>query len=285
VFDLITLQFLPGPLFLLAYLAAAYGCFQLAGSWARQLAETSSGRSSSQPLTTYHLALLKGDRRRALLAALVRLESVGSLKIDVEAKPPTLIRVGDPRVDDPFESVILASLDRAISLAHLTQMPSVDGRLDLLEHELDEQNLLVPKRAKAEHAARLAWIYVPLFSVGLLRMLIGLSAGRPVGFLLISLVIMSFIAAATLVGPRLNSRGQKLVEDYESRNAALKSSAESSAKGRMASEDLALAMALFGTSALATTLLPAAGSSGSCSSSCGSSCGGGCGGGCGGCGG
>jgi len=285
VFDLITLQFLPGPLFLVAYVAAAYGCFQLAGSWARKLAEISSGRTSSQPLSTYHLALLKGDRRRALLTSFVRLESVGALKIDGQAKPPTLIRLGDPRTDDPFEAAILSSLGRAINLADLTKTPSVVGRLDLLEQELDEHDLLVSRTLKAGHAWRLRWLYFPLFGVGLLRLLMGVNAGRPVLLLVIAMVLMAVFAAATMDGPRLNSRGQKLVEDYEIRNAALKSSAESTGKGQLGSEDLALAMALFGTSVLATTLMPSASSSGSCGSSCGSSCGGGCGGGCGGCGG
>lgn len=284
--DVLTLQFLPGPTFLLVYLALTVACHILASNLTARLQQASSGRSSSNPLNTYHLAVLQGDKQRALLSALVRLEAAGALKVDAQAKPPNVIRVEDVRVEDGLEAAILANLDKPRSLADLANANSVAARLSLLEDELYAQDLLVPRSVAAAHPFTLNGIYWPLFGLGLGRLAVGIELGRPVGALAV-ILFFSFLCSLAFRGPvKRNHRGEKLLQDHLSRCAALKSTADSSAKGRLGSEDLSLAMALFGTSALAIALMPAASSSSGCgSSSCGSSCGGGCGGGCGGCGG
>lgn len=285
--DLLTLQFLPGPFFLLVYLALTYACHRLASNLTTELKLAGTGRTSPNPLNTYHLALLQGDKQRALLSALVRLEAAGALKIDAAAKPPTVVRVEDVRVDDGLEAAILSNLDKPRSLAELAKSNSVEARLELLEDELYAQDLLIPQAAVTAHFSKLRWIFAPLLGLGFARAVIGAGMGRPVGFLVCILVLSLIWSFTHRSLNHRNHRGESLIEDHRSRCAALKSTADSSAKGQLGSEDLSLAMALFGTSALATALMPAASSSGGCgsSSSCGSSCGGGCGGGCGGCGG
>ncbi|MBX3171282.1 MAG: TIGR04222 domain-containing membrane protein [Candidatus Eremiobacteraeota bacterium] len=285
--DLLTLQFLKGPAFLTLYLALTIGCHMLAARWTSQLHLASTGRTSPHPLNTYHLALLQGDKQRALLSALVRLEAAGAIKIDAEAKPPTVVRLEDVRVEDGLEAAVLANLDKPRSLAELAKANSVEARLELLEDELYAQDLLVPSAAVTANAGKLNWIFGPLLGLGLARLAIGVSLHRPVGLLFFILFISFVCSFIHRVPNKRNYRGEKIVQDHLSRCAALKATADSSAKSQLSSQDLALAAALFGTSALATALMPATSSSGGCgsSSSCGSSCGGGCGGGCGGCGG
>lgn len=154
---------------------------------------------------------------------------------------------------------------------------------------------------------------------GAIKILIGLSRGRPVGFLFI-LTTLSLIVAWYLfkVRPRLTFLGELFVSYLKERNAALEQTARTHS-ATLDRDDLAMALALFGISALAikngslkdlrAALRPSSsglsgshyfdgsssgsvwissscGSSSCSSSSCssgGSSCGGG-GGGCGGCG-
>lgn len=283
--DELTLQFLKGPAFLVFYVPLTLFCHFLAASLTARLKQVSSGRTSSTPLTTYHLALLQGDKQRALLSALVRLEAAGAVQVDTQANPPKVVRLQDLRLEDGLEAAVLSHLDKPRSLAELARGPSVEARLNVLENELYAQDLLVPEEAVAAHSGKLNWIFGPLFGLGLARLVVGVGLGRPVGFLFFILGL-SFVASFWYrLPPRRNHRGEKLLQDHQSRCAALKSTAQSSAKNQLGSQDLSLAMALFGTSALATLLMPAPSSGGGCGSSCGSSCGGGCGGGCGGCGG
>ncbi len=147
---------------------------------------------------------------------------------------------------------------------------------------------------------------VPLWGVaglGAAKILVGLSRGRPVAFLVVLVILTVVAAVAFLVRrPFATEAGESLLEHLRAREQRL---LEACARPeRLDPEQVALAVALFGgtaLSALAATL-PAmvraqlflagatrgpagAGGVSSCGSSCGSSgCGGG-GGGCGGCGG
>lgn len=285
--DLLTLQFLKGPSFLAFYALLALLYQVMAQQASSRLALFTTGQSSPKSLSTYHLALLQGDRQRALLSALVRLESAGLIKIDSAANPPTVVRTDDVRVEDPLESSVLASLEQPRSLGQLAQTHSVEAQIRSLEEELYAQDLLIPQSEVSAHISRLNRFFRPLAALGVARMLVGMTRARPVGGLIVLLVVNFLISLATCRPGRRNQRGERVLRDHLSQCAALQSTAGSSAKGNLSSEDLSLAMALFGTSALATALMPAPSSSSGCgsSSSCGSSCGGGCGGGCGGCGG
>jgi uncharacterized protein (TIGR04222 family) len=131
---------------------------------------------------------------------------------------------------------------------------------------------------------------------GIIKIFVGISRGRPVGFLVI-FCVASVIAAFALFGRRpLRSRsGDEALASIRRDNSALRSAAKS--PDRLASSDVCLAAALFGLGTLAvggladlnSALRPVvahnSGWLGSCGSGCGGGgCGGGCGGGgCGGC--
>lgn len=281
--DLLTLQFLKGPTFLIVYGALSVLCFKLAWRLTGELRNISTGRTSPKPLGTYHLALLQGDKQRALLSALVRLEAAGAVKVDSAAQPPTVVRLEDVRVEDELEAVVLSCLSRPTSLADLLRASAVEARLSLLEDELYAQDLLIPREAVRANTARIVRLFAPVFLLGGGRLMVGVGLGRPVGYLMMMLIGNMLLMWMSQVAGRRNERGERLLQDRLKGYAALGATADSSAKDGLSSQDLSLAMALFGTSALATALMPVSSSGGSCgSSSCGSSCGGGCGGGCGG---
>ena len=282
--DLLTLQFLKGPTFLVVYGTLSVLCYLLASRVTGELRRISTGRTSPTPLGTYHLALLQGDKQRALLSALVRLEAAGAIKVDSAAQPPTVVRIEDLRVEDGLEAVILSCLSRPLSLAELTRVSAVDARLSLLEEELYAQDLLIPRQAIRANSDKVVSLFAPLFLLGGGRLMVGMSLGRPVGFLVLMLFANLLLTGLSQSAGRRNERGERLLQDRVKGYAALEMTADSSGRVGLSSQDLSLAMALFGASTLATALMPVSGSGGSCgsSSSCGSSCGGGCGGGCGG---
>lgn len=142
--------------------------------------------------------------------------------------------------------------------------------------------------------------------LGGVRLLFGMAAGRPVGYLIALLVLTLIVALIVALlflrrptTPRTH-RGDLVVRGLRQANAALRTTAVAAAAG-LAGADLALAVGLWGPGVLSGSplddvrrqLVPVGssgsgsdGGSSSCSSSScsggGSSCGGGCGGGCGG---
>lgn len=132
---------------------------------------------------------------------------------------------------------------------------------------------------------------------GAIKVLVGVSRDKPVGFLVVLVIALFAVAYAATKAPRRTRRGDEVVDDAKVQYAALETTA-SSAPLQLSGHDMSLAYAMFGTVVLAPALatfmpsyqrsLLASTSGGSscgstCGSSCGSSCGGGCGGGCGGC--
>jgi hypothetical protein len=131
--------------------------------------------------------------------------------------------------------------------------------------------------------------------LGIAKAVKGSSGGKPIGFLLALLVLSALILFFLGKSAIRSRRGDLALRQLESRNAALKYTGARNSSA-LSHQDMALAVALFGTAAIMSGPLaplhaamrpPSAGGSGcssSGSSSCGSSsCGGGCGGGCGGC--
>ncbi|MFN8609922.1 MAG: TIGR04222 domain-containing membrane protein [Vulcanimicrobiota bacterium] len=280
--DMVTFQQLSGPTFLVFYFfgAGAIVAFGI-NSWLQRLSYVTTGKTSQIPLTAYHYAYLAGGQRQAVLAALVRLEADGLIRVDKSGSTPRLQLVeGVSR--DPLESALLQRLDRPTPLDTLLQSQVLVPQMARLAFELGEHDLVVPRDLHARAVYPVAGVAIGYLSIGLLRLILGISLHRPVGFLLLGLLLMTRILFNLCRYRLANERGHRLLKDRKQQCAAL-DSASRGAGSKLAGSDLALAMALFGSSALASSLLPvSSGGSGCGSSGCG---GGGCGGGCGGCGG
>jgi uncharacterized membrane protein YgcG len=129
--------------------------------------------------------------------------------------------------------------------------------------------------------------------VGAIKMMVGVSRGKPVGFLVVLAIVLFVTALAATKAPRRTKAGDDLVEQTKLRYAALETTA-ATAPLQLSGQDMTLAYAMFGAAILAPALVSSMPSyqrslaesmsvASSGGSSCGSSCGGGCGGGCGGC--
>jgi hypothetical protein len=165
--------------------------------------------------------------------------------------------------------------------------------------------------ARSARLRRLLLGLTALGVVGVIKIQIGISLERPVGFLVVMMIIAMAVAAA-ISFPRLTARGKATLEDITNLYSGLRTQVNPFGPGS-ASAELAMCAAVFGAGALASTPFAyaedpfrRASSSASCGTSCGavdsssscsssdggSSCGGssdggsGCGGGggCGGCG-
>jgi uncharacterized protein (TIGR04222 family) len=235
------------------------------------------------------VALLAGGAPQAFDAAVVRLEAAGLLTVDAFERS-LCSRGARPRDGTSLERAILDAAGPAPGRPIDQVRAAVRPAVAVAEARLASLGL----RPGSPGAALVA--ILPLLAVGLLgvaKVLVGLRRDRPVGFLVVLVVGAGLLSLAVArAGRRRSRRGDDALRQLRRRGDGLRHPTHSSAPA-----DLAMAVALFGVTALAGTPLQAlalalrppapTGGSGCSTSSCGaSSCGGGgCGGGgCGGCG-
>ena len=245
------------------------------------------------PLSPIDVAYLAGGIERAIEAAVAGLHHRGLVEVDAGGIK-LAADLGDPVGLTEVERHVLAELrggirGSATSIAAIVR--SAHG-LDLeLQAKLEASGLLV-----ARQGARRLWLLAPgiaWIGVGLIKVFVGLSRGRPVTILVLLLLVSGFLFATIARPPRLASRGKSALDALRARSYGLETTA-SAAPQQLTGSDVSLAYALFGTSVTLGTLAALMPSyqrgvlaaqqstwSSSCSSS--SSCGGGCGSGCGGC--
>lgn len=248
-------------------------------------------------LDPYEAAYLTGGPRMAVNAALAGLVHSGSLAVlssgKVHSAAPLLGRRA--RIEHDVYELVVNSHN--INGLH----PAADRLTDAIASKLRAGSLALVPGQKVSAPWMPALLMAMVFAVGAEKIAIGISRGRPVGFLVLLCMLTAVIAICFAATPVYRTRaGDRLVKRARGENSALHS-AVLNAPQRLAHSDFALALALFGPAVLASgplaslrdTLWPSKrgwGWSGwdSCASSCGGgSCGGGgCGGGgCGGCGG
>jgi uncharacterized protein (TIGR04222 family) len=240
-------------------------------------------------------AYLVGQEKRLLCATLAQLVASGAARLSDDG---TAIERAGP-VPDGLSAAERAVFDelpvRRDDRARLTSLAaSVNEAFATEAARMQQAGLLLDPG----YAARIAvYSAAPLFAViwllGVPRLVLGLIGGKPSGFLIGTLVVAQVVALLLLaIRPRRGERGNRALAELRTRSASLR-------HGKLSASDAALAVALFGTMALAGTAFeavknwyPRQTSTGAgCGSGCGSGCGGGggggggCGSGCGGCGG
>lgn len=244
-------------------------------------------------LKPYHVAYLAGGARGALAAAVAKLIEQGVLKAGLSSG--TLTQEGSLSSDsDPVEEFACERLDNVKDMKQ--SVWNNESPFSEIRRGLESLELIPSRSEQLGIAVKASIPFFLLSAFGLIKILVGLSRGKPV-------LILVVLAAATLIiavlacmirVPRTR-RGDKALALLRSENAALQATAKTNA-GDLAPNDLILAAALFGVAgvalpslgdyqrALAAQQVGSTGGSGGCSGSCGSSCGGGggCGGGCGG---
>ena len=283
-----------GPQFLRFYLSLAstvtlFGC---ALRWyLRQPGASPSNESVS--LNTYETAYLAGGKDRAVDAAIARLVQLGNLKPQPKLQTLTLetpLPGNSHLLERELEQVFRggASIKQARA--------SVTNATNQIRNCLQSLGLLASNsKFKASQQVPALGVFAVLL-LGISKIFVGISRGKPVGFLVALCIITAIIGCYFLFRPVLRSRyGDRVLADLYARHAGFKQTTKNST---MADSQLLLAFALFGTGVLAGSsladlrqmLIPppssASGGGGGCGGGgCGGGCGGGGGGGCGGCGG
>ncbi|HKQ92569.1 MAG TPA: TIGR04222 domain-containing membrane protein [Blastocatellia bacterium] len=303
---------LHGPEFLLFYF-----CFSLAviGAIILLRLRAESGGSPRIDLgDPYLIAYLRGGEDEALRVAVVSLVDRGMLVADGR-----LIRRADHVTVDmasrPIERAVLELFITADNGASVLKDKNLKPVFQPYQDTLERAGLLPDGATRVARLKRLLVGVAALGIVSMVKIQIGLSLERPVGFLVV-MMIVAIVAGAALSFPRLTTRGKATLEDITNLYSGLRTQINSFSPGG-ASAELAMYAAVFGVAALAatpfayaedlfrrkyseifassscgTSIFSSCGSSDGGSSSCGSSDGGsssdgggGCGGGgCGGCG-
>lgn len=281
---------LRGPEFLGLYVLLLLLC-QAAAALLRRTLSGPGGPAGPRllDLQFVEVALLAGGPERAFDAAVARLAAAQALEVDATGR--TLCPRGEARGASALERLVLERSGPPPGTSIPRVRAEVAPALRVPEARLVALGLRPAGRGASLAPAALQ-MTLAVFGFG--KVLVGASRHRPVGFLVVLLVLTVGLGVAWLLaGPRRSRLGDAALAAIQHRNAGLRSAAGAG------SADVGLSVALFGAAALAGTplaqvalaLRPRAGAGSSsdhgasgCSSS-GCSGGGGCGGGgCGGCG-
>jgi uncharacterized protein (TIGR04222 family) len=239
---------LRGPEFLLFYF-----CFSLAVIGAiillRRRAE--SGGSPRIDLgDPYLIAYLRGGEDEALRVAVVSLVDRGMLVADGR-----LIRRADHVTVDmasrPIERAVLELFITADNGASILKDKNLKPVFQPYQDTLERAGLLPDGATRGARLKRLMLGLAALGIVGVIKIQIGLSLERPVGFLVVMMIVAIVIAAAVSF-PRLTARGKATLEDITNLYSGLRTQIHSYGAGG-ASAELAMYAAVFGVAALAAT--------------------------------
>jgi uncharacterized protein (TIGR04222 family) len=200
-----------GPAFLQLYLLLA-GAVLVAALRSRHLRRHPSVPAGAPPLDArsdaYLIAYLGGGPSRALLAALGSLRAAGLVRgynrrCARVATPPTAWRPA-------LERAVLTETVVPLTRAELVRRHSVGSALAGLRDDLVRRGLL--HSASAGQRRRWAFTMAALLVLGLARLVAGLSGGKPVGFLVLAMLL---VAALTVLLFRLAASARTARGDAE----------------------------------------------------------------------
>jgi uncharacterized protein (TIGR04222 family) len=242
------------------------------------------------------VAYLNGGAAGLLSATIARLVQTGMARISDDKKQ---IEIAGALSADASEAERFVQKQLPIDKTNIEQLPILTSQLERLYlaewEQFHDGGLVLDGRRRFTAGLGIVLPMVIVFAFfGLQRLVIGIQNGKPVGFLMLTLVFAAFFLFVLVKAiPTRTRKGDQLLEGLKRNHRSLKTpgSVDSGV-------DAGLAVALFGTAALASGELAELGAwyprtthgdssgCGTTSSSSGGDGGGGCGGGgCGGCGG
>ena len=283
---------LAGPQFLQFYMFL--GCVALTVLYyARRISESGSipRIDYSDP---YLIAYLRGGEKEAARVAVVSLVDRGLLRLLGDrlevTNEATVVRRS-------IETAILSRAKLSTNLEGLLESASIKAGCKEYQDKLQQLRLLPDKALEDARTNRLLLALVVLFGVAFIKIILATMRGRQnIWYLVILAVVFGYLAIKNY-NPTRTVLGNIVLTDLRTLFASLKARSAMIQSGG-ATGEVALLLAIFGTSALPASRFPiirlfeerrrtteTSGGAGGCGSSCSSSsCGGG-GGGCGGCGG
>jgi uncharacterized protein (TIGR04222 family) len=218
-----------GPQFLAAYwlvLALAVG-YALASRWLMRRTRGSAPDAGGTALGLHEVAYLAGGPRRVAEAAVARLVEAGALR-PARRGTVQVVRT-DTRVADPVDLAVLTTADRLGTPAVNRLVLAVAGQdvLAGVRSRLVARGLLVePSVARARLRLAVAPLVV-LLVVGLARCVNGILLDRPVGWLVLQLMLTATLVV--LLGrrrePQRTARGQQALDETRQRHRSQGSAA------------------------------------------------------------
>jgi uncharacterized protein (TIGR04222 family) len=284
---------LRGPEFLALYVVLLLAAVAVAAGLRRCLCWPSDEPTSEElDLSSQEIAFLNGGEELAVNAAIARLAHEGALAVDFEDR--TLTASGERlRFDaSELEREIYSAVKGEAGIPIAALRPMVSSQIAPIRQHLFDLGLLVGDyRAWAARVLpSILILTVGLF--GMVKIVIGLSRGRPVELLVALSVLSLLVSSMFRTRVHRSRRGDRALAQLQLENAPLKNQV-GSRWNELAGADLALGVSLYGMSLLAYSPLAKlqtawtfpASSSVASRGGCGGGCGGGGCGGCGGCGG
>ncbi|GAB5406212.1 MAG: TIGR04222 domain-containing membrane protein [Aureliella sp.] len=303
-----------GPNFLLLYfsvlVAAVFICLIARIVTRSNDGEVSAG--SDPTVGPIEAAWLKGGDTLSVTAALVDLAQAEAVEVKgplVQAGP----RIAQANPEHRVEKLILQAVSNSpLGCSWRTVRRDANPGLQQMRQELEDKGLVVSATQAGAARALPILLFGSILFAGLLKIGVGLSRGRPVGFLLLGeLAAVAALALFLCSVPRLTAAGKRLLArltaDAEHKHKGGVWPVDGEGKqqqhdGLLGDSTLVWSTALLGTAVLADSSLSPlhsfvdtnvggnrSAASGGCSTGCGGDAGcgggGGCGGGCGGCGG
>lgn len=289
---------LAGPQFLVFFGVLAAVVFA-AAIWLRWWLRTPGDDAGSEAdeMSPYDLAYLNGAANGAINAAIARL--VHRDVLTASATQRKLSRSTRPlsKKATALEQAIHDAVDESGIEVQKVRKQVVSAAASHERH-LQEMGLVVDDDQAIFARALPLVLFLCVIAIGFIKVLVGLSRGRPVEILSVACVLL-FMAGFVAFGRKVHRsrRGDQVLARLKQQNAALRTTVSSNS-AQLTGSDIVMAVGLYGVGVLANGPLsqlvhalqppPQSNSSGGCgSSSCGGGggCGGGCGGGgCGGCG-
>jgi uncharacterized protein (TIGR04222 family) len=272
----------------------------------RMLQPRDASAVSLSQLDLYETAYLSGGTDRVVQVAITQLAAQDC----VELKTTGTIALKDelPPITNTVERAVVKAIAKTGNFASIKR--KVESSMQPLRDRLVQANLIMSVDQTIKIQRYPAFLVGASLGLGLIRLVVGISRQRPVGFLVMLCIIVAIITAmfATTKPQPMTAAGDRLLRELrQGVNASLSDVPVS---------ELVMAVALVGSAGLVNTaygswhryFVPlttvahrgggsnssmfdssgifvsdgSTGDSGSGGSSCGSSCGGGCGGGCGG---
>lgn len=288
--------------FLQFYFWLVFASFFSAGVWRwLQRLPARSATAEDSPTDPYAMAYLAAGPKRMAESALAELLRKGAVTIGKKGKIQATAYEGGLAYLHPVEAGLLAQFSRHDGKDFSSAQKQLAAMPDSVAENLREAGLILSESAasRIRNAALALALLAP--SIGLIKVLIGISRDKPVGFLIFGILVTAALAFGFFGRKPLRTRlGDNVLQQLRNEFAKLRREGALDPDTAQPQGTLATAVGLFGMPILANTLYASeyerlrqsyqgsSGDSGSvgCSStgSDGSDGGSGCGGGCGGCG-
>ena len=282
--------------FLAGYLAALVVVFVIAIA-VRAAAVRGSGDGSTRPPTAAELALYTEGPTHAIYTSLAALRLINAIDVGPQQR---LSAIGSiPPGMSSLDQAVFDAASRGVPVHHLGSDQRVRAALDEVRRSVDRAGWLLTE-AERSRARTGLWLLLGLLALGVARLVAGVANDRPVGYLVIVLVVAGLATIPFARVPVLSATGKRTMAQQRQAYRHLSPDA-APAWGTYGFAGVAMGVALFGTSALWAvdpafaetasitnrTISSSSSSSGGGDGggSGGGDGGGGCGGGCGGCGG